>query len=96
MESCHKPQHEPFSLDSIEGAESMTKQMHKFKSHLVTRCSEDLEEENKHLKELLRLRNTSADLIIEKATVPARNSSQEDTHKIVPLFSPYDRCLSRK
>ena len=87
MESCHKPQHEPFSLDSIEGAESMTKQMHKFKSHLVTRCSEDLEEENKHLKELLRLRNNSADsfnhAIVGKDEVPARNVSPEDTFLLI-------------
>ena len=89
---------EPFSLNRIEVVGSRTKQLYKFKSDLVSRYSEELEEENKHLKELLRLKKNSADssnhVISGKTVVPARNYSHEGTTQSVPLFTPYDRCLS--
>ena len=104
IESVHNPMFldskslEPFSLNINEGEGSRTKQMYKFKSDLVSRYSEELEEENKHLKELLRLKNNSADssnhVISGKAVFPARNYSHEATAQSVPLFTSYDRCLS--
>ena len=104
IESYHKhsiidhKNYEPLSLNINEGTGSRTKQNYKFKSDLVTRYSEELEEENKHLKELLRLKNNSADssnhVIIGTSAVPARNFNHKDTNQSVPLFTPYDRLMS--
>ena len=61
---------------------------YKFKSHLVTRYSEELEEENKQLKQLLNIKfqNNSPEsyqlenVMCDQSLVPVRNASKVNTN----------------